>query len=213
MLDGIDTQSINTCFIDKPLDPVLQFGCYRRVALVEVVKSSNIIILDLILIAIVLNIAVVVIPVVSIKWCLGRTPVGAEIAGMVGDHIEHDIHAFGMGLINQCFEERHTPKMPVNTIEIVGPIPMIGVDMALHLHRRDPDRCEPHAFNIIQLIDDTLEIAAMPLIGYCAVAGEPSIVIVTCISVGKAIRHDEIDRLACPVGFTKGMGLWWGKGT
>jgi hypothetical protein len=97
-----------------------------------------------------------------------------------------------MSRIDQLNELAHAAEVAVDAIEIISPVAVVGVHMTLHLHRRDPDRSESHPLDIVQFVNHTLEIAAVPLARIITVGVEPTVVIIGGVSVGETVSKKEV---------------------
>src|SRR5438270_6132345 len=84
--------------------------------------------------------------------------------------------------------------MRIDLVEIERPIPVVATRRLL-CHRRDPDRRHAERLDVPELVDDSLQVAALPPAG----AAEDAVEIVRGISVAKSIRHHEIDRFVAPI--------------
>lgn len=89
--------------------------------------------------------------------------------------------------------------MTIDAVKVIGPISVVSVYAFLHGNRCNPNRVESHSLDVIQLIDDPLEVTAMPFARVRFVRGESPVIVVGGITVGKPVRHDEVDAFLLPV--------------
>src|SRR5438477_2889992 len=115
-------------------------------------------------------------------------------AHLVGDDVEHHLEALLMSLANELLELGHVAQMRIDGVRVEGPIAVIST---LHLHsdRRDPDRGHPETLDVVELVDHTLQIAALPRVRLAGNAVE----IVGRIAVAEAVGHHHVDGLVPPV--------------
>ncbi|MNN57582.1 hypothetical protein D3C81_1725760 [compost metagenome] len=90
--------------------------------------------------------------------------------------------------------------MPVNRVEVVSMIAVIGICTLLSRYRCNPDGCKTHVLDVIQLINNPLEISAVPFGRVVLVRSKTVRIIIGGISIAETVGHDEINALFAPVG-------------
>src|SRR4051812_15845794 len=78
--------------------------------------------------------------------------------------------------------------------EVVAPIPVIAVRVVLPNDRRDPNRVEAHALDIVESRRQSGKIAPVP----SRSIGQVDRVVVARVAILEAISDDEVDRSSEP---------------
>src|SRR5439155_2724312 len=119
---------------------------------------------------------------------------GVARAEVVRHDVEHDLEALLVRLANELLELGHVAEVRIDLVGIEGPVAVVP---ALHLQRHwsDPDRGHPETLDVVELVDHTLKVTALPPIGP---AGD-AIEVVLWIAVAEAVRHHHVDRLVAPI--------------
>ena len=73
----------------------------------------------------------------------------------VGNNINHNIHSFSMGSVNQTLQIVIRTKVIIGLLPILGPISMIAISPVVN-DRRNPDGIESHAFDVVEMVLDAL---------------------------------------------------------
>ena len=133
------------------------------------------------------------------------------VTGVVHHHIEDDPHAALVGLVHQGSQALLVAVVGIDLGEIQCPVAVVGVegevallaaaDKAVYLlhHGSDPDGVHAEALDVVELLGQPLEIAAVPggdLVLTILLAAEA--VIVGGIAVVEAIGQQEIDARLIP---------------
>ena len=114
-----------------------------------------------------------------------------------------------MGRIDQSLEISAGPEMRVDVGEVGDPVAVIAgafltrlaLDRLIAEHRPDPDRRGAQALDIVQMLDQTLKVAAIvkSLGGGIKTGLQPipreAAPIIGRIAIGEAVRQHEIDHL------------------
>lgn len=136
---------------------------------------------------------------------------------MVHHHVQDDPHAALVGLVHQSSQALLVAVVGINFGEVQRPVAVVGVegeaallaatDEAVHLlhHGGDPDGIHAEALDVVELLGQPLEVAAMPggdLVLAILLAAEA--VIVGRVAVVEAVGQQEIDARLIPA-----EGLPW----
>ncbi|MNQ91255.1 hypothetical protein D3C85_1066270 [compost metagenome] len=136
---------------------------------------------------------------------------------MVHHHVQDDPHAALVGLVHQGFQALLVAVVGIYLGEVQRPVAVVGVegevallaaaDEAVHLlhHGGDPDGVHAEALDVVELLGQPLEVAAMPggdLVLAILLAAEA--VIVGGVAVVEAVGQQEIDAGLIPA---EGLGL------
>ena len=196
VLDRVDAEAVEVEALDPAAPDVLVELHHRGVLGVEVRQAVDVAVLELPLVVPVLDVAVMVEPVLLAR-VLGQ---GRVVARVVGDDVEHDLHAAAVGLGRQPLEGRVVAEVAIDLVEVMDPVaveaPVLadeGVGLVL-VDRRDPDGGRAEVLEVVELLDHALEVAAM--VGVRVVGAH--VVVVLLVAVVEAIRQDEVDDLVLP---------------
>jgi hypothetical protein len=88
------------------------------------------------------------------------------VADVVGHDILDEPEAAAAGFAGQAPVVVQRAQARVDAVEIGGGVAVVGVGhLAVLQHRREPERRETHAGEVVQVVDDPLQVAAMPAAG------------------------------------------------
>ena len=133
------------------------------------------------------------------------------VAGVVHHHVQDDPHAALVGLVHQGLQALLVAVVGVNLGEVQRPVAVVGVegevalfataDEAVHLlhHGGDPDGVHAEGLDVVELLGQPLEVAAMPggdLVLTIFLAAEA--VVIGGIAVVEAVGQQEIDARLLP---------------
>ena len=129
----------------------------------------------------------------SRAWA-GRPPRGWP-ADMVGHVIEDELHVAAVELVGEAAVVGQRTQARLDGIHIGGAVAVVVARGRVVLKdRREPDRGDAELLQIVEVIDDALEVAAMVGVRVVAVgrrgAGQA---IVGRVAVSEAVRHDEVE--------------------
>ena len=125
------------------------------------------------------------------------------VAGVVVDHVEQHLHAAGVRLVHQGLELRLAAEAGVEPLEVVPPVavvPPVGEagagDEAVDVldHRRDPERRRAEVGDLVEVLGQPLEVAAVE--GPLGVAVD--VPVVAGVAVGEAVDDDEVEDGVAP---------------
>ena len=133
------------------------------------------------------------------------------VAGVVHHHVQDDPHAALVGLVHQGLQALLVAVVGVNLGEVQRPVAVVGVegevalfataDEAVHLlhHGGDPDGVHAEGLDVVELLGQPLEVAAMPggdLVLTIFLAAEA--MVIGGIAVVEAVGQQEIDARLLP---------------
>ncbi len=133
------------------------------------------------------------------------------VARVVHHHVQDNPHAALVGLVHQGLQVLLVAVVGVNPGEVQGPVAVIGVegevallaaaDEAVNLlhHGGDPDGVDAELLDVVELLGQPLEVAAVPgghLVLSIFLAAEA--VIIGRIAVVEAVGQQEIDACLIP---------------
>ncbi|MNV85788.1 hypothetical protein D3C71_1797670 [compost metagenome] len=90
--------------------------------------------------------------------------------------------------------------MPVYRVKVVSVVAVIGIFTLLSRYRCNPYSCKTHVLDVIQLINNPLEVPAVPFLRIVLVRGKTVGVVIRGISIVETVGHDEVNALFAPVG-------------
>ena len=121
-----------------------------------------------------------------------------------------------MGLLDHALVERVVAETWVDMVIVAARIAVVGLEiLVVEKHGRGPQGRDAEILEVVEVIDDALDVAAMAGEGYLAVAffldlgdapryggavviglglGGPAVV-VGRVAVGETVRHDQVDKI------------------
>ena len=135
--------------------------------------------------------------------------VGDDVGGVVGDDIEEDVDITRGRAVDDRFQFRVAAEVGVELGEVGDPVAVVAgrclvtfaLDRVVLEHGRHPDGGDAHAVQVVQLVRQPGQVAAVveALVGRVkavvhAVARNPARVVAR-VAVGKTVRHDEVHHL------------------
>ncbi|MNV32798.1 hypothetical protein D3C71_1241460 [compost metagenome] len=105
-----------------------------------------------------------------------------------------------MSRVHELLQLIHRSKMPVYRVEVVSMIAVIGICTLLSRYRCNPDGCKAKVLDVIQLINNALEVPAVPFRRIALVRCKTVRIIIGGISIIETVGHDEVNALFAPVG-------------
>mmetsp|Transcript_51992 Transcript_51992/g.134081 ORF Transcript_51992/g.134081 Transcript_51992/m.134081 type:complete len:311 (+) Transcript_51992:1061-1993(+) len=115
---------------------------------------------------------------------------------VIGDEVIHKAHVALVQLGGELLHVLLGAEVLVNLVPVLRPVPMgavsTGTILALELlhNRRDPDAIESHALDVVEVLRDTLQRAATPVVVLIVADG------LIAVAARKAVDEDEVDALA-----------------
>jgi len=183
--DGVDSDSIELKVLDQLVDPTLELIANPIVLLLEIGKTSEPAVLDLTLVAPVVDGAVIMIMICAVEW-VHLTPVVAwNWCHVVGNNINHNIHSFSMGSSNQALQIVVGTKVVIGLSPIFGPVSMITICPVVD-DGRNPDCIKSHAFDVVEMVLDALP-------GTTTIVAEISACTSSSIVLSEPVREYLID--------------------
>ncbi len=159
------------------------------------------------------------------EGALGEVAVGLllvvdDVGGVVGDDVEEDLHALGVGLVDEGLEVLVGAEVRVDLGEVGDPVSVVAGRrvLAAALHglvledRRQPDGGGAEPLDVVELLGEALEVAALveALVGGVVAVGEArtgqSAAVVPGVPVGETVRQDEVELLPRQVVARRGGG-------
>ena len=139
---------------------------------------------------------------------------------MIEDHVHDDLQSFPVTGIDKCLVFFVRTEARVDTVVVGGGISVIGtvfpaVSRTVILqYRREPKGCHTEVGEVIEVLADAFQIAAVPQTRFVAVAElilHPLDDVVLRIAVGEAVGHEHVQNIRVvkpfPVGTGHGTGF------
>jgi hypothetical protein len=136
---------------------------------------------------------------------LALAGVAPDIAAVVDDDVEDDVHASLVGLTHQLDQVFGRAEAGVDVEEVLDAVAVVarGVVLALLEGRADPDGGAAEALHVIQPARNALQLSALEVVGVLAVAaaagsyrGVEGRVVVAIV---EAVDQELVDELVAPV--------------
>ena len=131
--------------------------------------------------------------VVEIEPVAGRQiahpPVAA--AAVVEDHVHDDLHATGVGLVDEVDVFLHGAEARIDVIVVRDGIAVVSAGVVL-LDRVEPDGGHAQVIDIVEVVHDTLDVTAVAAAGAAAVGAGTFDGVVVRVAVCKTVRGDEV---------------------
>jgi erythromycin esterase-like protein len=103
---------------------------------------------------------------------------------VVADDVHHEVHAARVQRVGERAQFRLGAEVGSDGLEVPSGIAVVLTPDVDH-HRADPDRLEPQALDVVELLHDPHEVAAVHVARVPrAVAGEPGVVGALGVVVG-----------------------------
>lgn len=148
------------------------------------------------------------------EGALGEVVVGLllvvdDVGGVVGDDVEEDLHALGVGLGDEVLEVLVGAEVRVDLGEVGDPVAVVAgrgvlagaLDGLVLEDGRHPDGGGAQPLDVVEPLGQPLEVAALveALVGGVVAGGEPgagqAAAVVPGVPVGEAVRQDEVELL------------------
>ena len=129
---------------------------------------------------------------------------GVLETAVVEDHIHHHLQALGMGLVYQTAVVGISTETGVDAVVVRRGVAVIGGVALLVVRRvvlkdgRQPEGCHAKIAEIVQMLTDAVQIAAMPQRGLCAVflIGAHTLHLrVMTGALGKTVGHQHVEHI------------------
>ena len=186
----IDAEAVDAGLIDEPQRPSLEISADGRVLRVEIGKPGEPAVLDALLVREVDRTEVVE---PADEFIVGEP--WMTVPKVVDHDIEHDLEALRVSRADELLQLGHVAEMGVDLVRIARPVAVIALAHLLR-DRRDPDRGHPETFDVVELVDHALKVAALPPI---SLAGD-AVEVVRRIAILETVGHHHVDGLVPPVG-------------
>ena len=131
--------------------------------------------------------------VVEIEPVAGRQvahpPVAA--AAVVEDHVHDDLHAAGVGLVNEVDVLLHGAEARIDVIVVRDGVAVVGAGVVL-LDRVEPDGRHAQVVDVVEMVHDTLDVTAVTAAGAAAVGAGAFDGVVVRVAICETVRGDEV---------------------
>ncbi len=148
------------------------------------------------------------------EGALGEVVVGLllvvdDVGGVVGDDVEEDLHALGVGLGDEVLQVLVGAEVRVDLGEVGDPVAVVAgrgvlagaLDGLVLEEGRHPEGGGAEPLDVVELPGQALEVAALveALVGGVVAGGEPgagqTAAVVLGVPVGETVRQDEVELL------------------
>jgi len=160
--DSVDSDTINFVVRYEPLDPSDEHIENNWIVLLSQVRQS----FKLALLEHSLVVAVLVAPVDGTTVVLmGGTVEGVHfrgwviLPGVVHNNVHHKPHVTFLQGRTESWKFVDCPVFFVQSVEVLGPLAVLAV-IEVENDGRDPDRVEPHAWDLVQLTSESSKCAS-----------------------------------------------------
>ena len=126
------------------------------------------------------------------------------VAAVVEDHIHHDLQTFGMRLVGEFPVFLVGAETWVHAVVVGSGIAMISavavlVGRVVLQDRSEPESSHAEVCEIVEMLSDALEVAAVSQTGLTAVVDivlHPFDLVVVEAPIGKAVGHEHIEHVS-----------------
>src|SRR5258706_4068314 len=121
-------------------------------------------------------------------------------ANVIGDRVEENLHVPLMRSGYEILVVIESSQMRIDGIKIHRAVSVVIVGGSVFHDRCQPKRRDTKILQIVQMVPDAAEIASVPCAWFCAIvgAGKFSRLVVCGVTIGEAVRHDEVkNNLRC----------------
>ena len=133
-----------------------------------------------------------------------------HVGGVVGDDVEEHLHTAGVGGVDELAHLLVGAQVRVDAGEVGRPVAVVGrrllpgrpLHRSVHEGRRQPQRGRAEALDVVEVLDQAAQVAAVveALVGRVEAVGQPvagdAAGVVGGVAVGEAVGHDEVEPLA-----------------
>src|SRR5882724_8903737 len=118
-------------------------------------------------------------------------------ANVIGDRVEENLHVPLMRSGYEILVVIESSQMRIDGIKIHRAVSVVIVGGSVFHDRCQPKRRDTKILQIVQMVADAAEIASVPCAWFCAIVGtgEFSRLVVCGVTIGEAIRHDEVKNI------------------
>ena len=140
-----------------------------------------------------------------VRGAVALLPVADHVRGVVGDDVEVDLHAAGVGLVDERLELIVGAQVRIDLGEVGDPVAVVAGGLVLRLDRLvleargQPDRGGAQALDVVDLVPQALEVpAVVEALLRRVEAGHHRVRAKAAVVVGggavvEAVRHHEIE--------------------
>ncbi len=124
---------------------------------------------------------------------------GVGLADVVGDVVEDELHAAAVELGGEMAVGSESAEAGLDRVHIGGAVAVVVAGPGVVLQDgREPDGGDAELLEVVEVIDDALEVAAVIRVGVVrSKAGEPAGALfdeaLDALAVGEAVGHDEVE--------------------
>eukprot|EP01136_Pigoraptor_vietnamica_P001612 Opistho-1_new@28470 len=158
--DRVDSDAVDAILNHGRVDPREQRRRHKRVVLVQIREAAEPAELDLRLVRPVGDLAhrVVVCRIVERREGREVADLAALVTHVVGDDVQHHIHAAGVAGSNEVLEVLGCSKATIHAVYVARKVAVVPARRLLR-NRADPDGIEPHARNVVKPVLNPFESA------------------------------------------------------
>ena len=189
--DGVDSDSIESEFGHKVLDPVLELASNPVILLLEIWKVGKSAVLDLPLVSEIGDLASWMVMISGVEWA-DLPEVLANWGNMVGDDVNHHVDVSLVASVDETLEVILRTESIVDLVPVTGPVSVVSLVEVVD-DWSNPDGVEAHSLDVIEMVLETFP-------GSTAVVAEVGASTVVGVFLGESVGEDLVDSSLLPVG-------------
>src|SRR5256885_15140269 len=126
-----------------------------------------------------------------------RNP-GMARANVIGDSVEENFHVPLMRSGYEIPVVVESSQMWIDGVKIYRAVSVVIVGGSVFHDRCQPKCCDAKILQIVQMVADAAEIASVPCAWFCTIVGTGKFsgFVVGGVTIGEAVRHDEVKNIA-----------------
>jgi len=129
--DGVDSNTVKAIVIDELLDPVLKILSDIAILLIQIGEVSESAVLNLLLVAPVLNGTVVMVVFRMVQW-ENLAEVHSNWGDMVSNDINHHVHVFGMSGCDKILQFLLRSEVRVELLPVLSPVSVVSIAVVVY---------------------------------------------------------------------------------
>jgi len=151
--NGIDSNTIKTEVTDEVFDPVFKITSDVVILLSKIRETSESAVLNLLLVAPVIDIAITMVMLLFVQW-INLVEVVTDWGDVIGNNIDHHVNSFIVAGFNQVLEVIIRSEVGVSLLPVSGPVSVVPTVHIVN-NWRDPNSIESHTLDVVKLVGDS----------------------------------------------------------